>query len=728
MAKRKTKKADPKNVRRTRRKATAKATTKVSARKVARGAAVKGSSKGEPPGPELVRAVLPGDAPAQDPTHGTPRVVSCRLMVNPSGFAFAERLDGEGAIFIPPPARGGGMDGDEVVVAWWPAERGPQGAVRSVTRRRRTRVTGVLRRTGKRFVVEPDDPRILGRAEVIGDPGAIEPGLVVVGTIVDYPDPWNENFTVQVDKALGPPGSLATEEAKILVEHGIDPEFPPAVIEASVLVPDRVHQSDHENRADLRDLDFMTIDPPDARDFDDAVCVEMLGKGKNAARGKVRVHVAVADVSHYVRDGVVFDDEATYRCFSTYLPDRAIPMLPESLSSGICSLVPRKDRCAMVVSFEIDANGRVGDAEVRAAVIRSRMRLTYEQVAAELTKRSRLPPVVRRRILELREAADRLRAARLRRGAIELSLPELRIALDEDDPERIRDIISSRAAPEMVRAYNLIEEFMLAANEGVARLAVKHRLPVIYRVHDRPDEERIERFAAVADLLGVEVDTQKLIAPKGMQAFLKKVANHPRRAALNGLLLRTLAQAEYSTQNVGHFALASRAYLHFTSPIRRYPDLVNHRVMKAWLRRRGGAAGPEPVPKMPSMRDAGERAERSSLRERATVQAERDVKALFAAVYMRDRIGDRFEGTVSGLSHGGVFVTLDAPPVDGMVKRASIERQTREPYELDDIGARMVGSKTGKSFTVGDRVVVEVVDTNLQRRQIDLALIGRLSD
>lgn len=649
-------------------------------------------------------------------------------MMNPNGFAFAERLDGEGSIFIPPPARGGGMDGDEVVVAWWPAERGPQGTVRSVTHRRRTRITGLLRRTGKRFFVEPDDPRVLGRAEVIGDPGAIERGMVVVGTIVDYPDPWNENFTIQVDKALGPPGSLATEEAKILVEHGIDPEFPPAVVESSVLVPDRLRKADHEGRADLRDLDFMTIDPPDARDFDDAVCVEPIGKGKGRARDRLRVHVAVADVSHYVRDGEIFDEEATFRCFSTYLPNRAIPMLPESLSSGICSLVPKKDRCAMVVSFDLDANGKAGEAEVRAAVINSRMRLTYDQVAAELSKRGRLPPVVRQRILQLRVAADRLRAARLRRGAIELNLPELRIKLDEDDPERIREIVSSRAAPEMVRAYNLIEEFMLAANEGVARLAVKHRLPVIYRVHDRPDEERVERFAAVADLLGVEVDTEKLLTPRGMQAFLKKVSNHPRRAALNGLLLRTLAQAVYATQNVGHFALASRAYLHFTSPIRRYPDLVNHRVMKAWLRRRGGSAGPSPVPRMPAMRDASERAERSSLRERATAQAERDVKALFAAVYMRDRIGDRFESTVSGLSHGGVFVTLDDPPVDGMVKRAMIEKQTREPYELDEIGARMVGSKTGKAFTVGDRVVVEVIDASLARRQVDLALISRLSE
>jgi ribonuclease R len=669
--------------------------------------------------PEVVDARLP----RAEAAHA--EVVSCRLMVNPAGFAFAERLDEKGAVFIPPPAKGGAMDGDEVVVAWWPAERGPQGTVRSVTVRKRTRITGILRRSGKHWYVEPDDPRVLGTAEIVGKPQGLAPGLVVVGSIVDYPDPWNEDFTIKVERALGPPGSLETEEEKILVEHGIDPSFSEALLEEAEDVPDRVLKADREGRVDMRDMAFMTIDPPDARDFDDAVCIETLGK--DARRAKLRVHVAVADVSHYVRHDASFDAEAVLRCFSTYLPNRAIPMLPNPLSAGICSLVPKKDRCAMVVSFEIDTRGRPSEAEVRAAVIRSHSRLTYDQVAAELASKG-LPPVMRRRILQLRQAADRLRAARMRRGAIELSLPEVKIVLDEDDRERIRGIVSARDTPEMARAYNLIEEFMLAANEGVARLAVKHRLPVIYRVHDRPDEERVERFAAVAELLGVEVDPDKIQSPKGMQAFLRKIQGHPRHAALNGLLLRTLAQAEYSTQNIGHYALASRAYLHFTSPIRRYPDLVNHRVLKAWAKRKNGHAGPKPVPAMPTLRDASEQASRSSTRERAVVQAERDVKALFAAMYMRDRIGDRFEGTVSGLSHGGVFVTLDDPPVDGMIRRALIEKDTRESYELDEVGARMVGSKTGATFTVGDRVIVEVTDASPERRQIDFALMGRMSD
>jgi ribonuclease R len=673
-----------------------------------------------PPPSETPAAEAPADAAS--PT-GDPRVVHAKLLVNPAGYAFAHRDDDEPSIFIPPPERGGAMDGDRVVVSWWQGDRGTEGSVRSVVRRARTRVTGVLRKAGKGWMVQPDDPRVLGQAEVIGDHKAT-PGMVVVAAIVDYPDRWRDDFTVKVERTLGPPGSLVTEEERILVEHGIDPELPKHVLTAAESVPARVRGSDRVNRVDMREADFMTIDPVDARDFDDAVCVEL--HGKDLRRSTMRVHVAVADVSHYVTEGDVFDTEAIYRCFSTYLPSRVIPMLPMPLSANICSLVPKKERLAMVVSFDLDPTGRMGEADVAAAVIKSKMRLTYEQVAIELAGKKKQPPEITERIALLRAAADRLQAARRRGGSIELNLPEVKVLLDEDDRERVRDIVPARKDPQVSRAYNLIEELMVAANEAVARIGVKHRLPLVYRIHDKPEEERIERFVAVADLLGVEADPEKIATPKGVQAFLRKVEEHPRRPSLHGLLLRTLAQAEYSTHNIGHFALASTAYAHFTSPIRRYPDLINHRVMKAWLHKRNGPAGPDPVPRLPPLKESTEKSERCSTRERAIIQAERDAKALLSAAFMRDRIGDRFEGTVTGISRGGAFVSLDAPPVDGMIRRSLIEREFREPFTVDDVGATMKGDQSGRTLMIGDRVVVEITDVSLTRRQIDLALMGQL--
>lgn len=646
-----------------------------------------------------------------------------KLLVNPAGFAFVDRGDGEPSVFVPPPERNGGMDGDQVIVSWWPGQRGPEGSVRSVISRARTRVTGVLRRRGRRLFIEPDDPRVLGEADVLAETDA-SPGMVVVATIVDYPDPWNDAFSVTVERVLGEPGSLATEEERVLVEHGVDPHLPQSVLDAAELVPTRVVKADRENRADMRDFDFMTIDPPDARDFDDAVCVELLGK--DPRRAKMRIHVAVADVSHYVHEGDIFDTEARKRYFSCYLPSRVIPMLPMPLSAGICSLVPNKERCAMVVSFDVDARGTMGKPEVAAAVIKSKARLSYDQAADHMSGKKPLEDEIGARVVMLRAAADRLRSARLKRGAVELHLPETKVILDEDDSERVRDVVQARQDPEMKRAYNLVEELMVAANEGVGRLAVEHRLPVVFRAHDRPDEARIERFTQVAGLLGVEVSAEDLRSPLAFGELLERLEDHERRAPLNALLLRTLAQAEYSTHNLGHFALASEAYVHFTSPIRRYPDLISHRVFKAFLRQTGGFCGPDPVPRMPSMRDSTAQASACSEKERGVSQAERDAKSLLCAAFMRDRIGDRFEASINGMSKGGLYVTLDAPAVDGMVRRAQIERELREKFEVDDMGAIMTGVKSGRAFAVGDRLLVEITDVSLQRRQIEMAMVSTL--
>jgi ribonuclease R len=663
------------------------------------------------------------------------------LHVNPGGYGFARPLEGEETrnVFIPPGYLRGALDGDEIEVVYWESEKGLEGRIETIVARKRTRVVGVLTQSGSgAWVLEVEDPRLIWPVLCPDGPGRGDPGKVVVAQILEYPQEPQPELCVRVQKTIGLPGALETEIQKILIEHRIEDGFPDGVESEAEAVPREVEAADLVNRADLRSLPFMTIDPPDARDFDDAVCVEPLGP--NPINDDVRLHVAIADVSHYVREGTAVDDEARERYFSAYLPDRAIPMLPHQLSSHMCSLVPKQDRLAMVVSMRVDAAGETSEWLVRAAVIHSRRRLTYGEVATALdaadppaadeqSTDGTAPPETlgkkaRNRVFALRACADRLRRARLRRGAIELELAEAKVVLEQDDRTRILDVVKSRATQSMARAYNLIEELMIAANEAIGELAVEHQLPVVYRVHDKPDEEKLTVLTHAAYTLGTKADPEKLLTPRGAQKFLGQLHGKPFAGALNMLMLRAMCQAQYSVENVGHFALASRAYVHFTSPIRRYPDLISHRVMKAWVHARGGESGPQPVPRMPKARESEEQAIRCSEREREIIAAERATQSLFAAVYMRDRIGDRFEGSISGMSQNGVFVQIDSPFVDGMVKISDLEKDRKEPYVRDETGVRLVGERTGKTLTVGDRVIVEVVDASIPRRQIDLFLVA----
>ncbi len=650
-----------------------------------------------------------------------------RLQMHPNGFGFVH-VDGDSEnVFIPPRRAGGALDSDIVEVETRPSDKGVEGRVVRIAERRRKRIVGVLRRAGKkRWFLELEDQRILHDVVLEGGANGCVTGDVVVASITRFPDSDRDPIRVEVDRAIGAPGLLQTEVAKILVEHNVDEVFPEEVEKIAEGVPTEVRPEDLENREDLRESPFMTIDPDDARDFDDAVCVELLGDDEHLS--DMRLHVAVADVSHYVREGTVIDKEATWRCFSVYLPDRAIPMLPEQLSTHMCSLVPHEDRLAMVVSMTINPAGEVSDVRPCAAVIHSHGRLTYGQVAAELSEEGAgtLPSEQAARVRRLRAASDRLRKYRMTRGAIELNLPESRVVLDEDDSERIRDVVRARASKEMARAYNLIEEMMVAANEAIGGLAMKAKLPLPYRVHDRPDEEKLLSLCTAALSLGIQVNAERLQTPRGVQTFLNKTNGRDRADAMHSMMLRAMAQADYRTENVGHFALSAPAYVHFTSPIRRYPDLIAHRVIKAFLEKRRGPSGPPPVPTMPKEDVTKGQCIRSSERERSAAQAERDTQRLFAAAHMRDRVGDRFEGTVSGFSGQGMFVTLDDPFVDGMVRMSQMETELGDRFEVDETGVRIVGAG-GKLITIGDRVVIEVTEASLLRRQVDFALLSVLT-
>ncbi|MCU1283290.1 MAG: ribonuclease, partial [bacterium] len=523
--------------------------------------------------------------------------VAGSLRVHPAGYGFVARDDGEDDVYVAARNRASAMDGDRVAISTWLGYKGTEGRIEKVLERGRAKLTGTLRKSGRASYIEPDDPRIAatgGHVLLDGTSGGAKDGQAVVAEITRYPTRADEPLSARVIHVLGDPNDPRTEIEKILIISDIPTDFPDDVLQAADRAPQEVRIEDLADRVDLRDRAFLTIDPETARDFDDAVCVEPSPKGPQWTR----LWVAVADVSHYVRPGSALDSEARVRGCSVYLPDRAIPMLPKPLSSGICSLNPEVDRCAMVVRMEIDPAGDVHDEYFCAAVIKSKARLDYPGVAAALAGdfrgararyRDFLPDLERAAAL-----AKKMRARRLSRGSLDFDLPEAKVVLDEDDPTRVRDIVQSRGDAAVKGAYQLVEDFMLAANEAVARHFGGRELDTVWRVHDVPSDERLQKFAELAQAFGLHFDAEDGRSPKKLRDFLAGLHGKPMERALNFLLLRTLKQAVYDIVNVGHFGLAAPDYLHFTSPIRRYPDLIVHRLLKNSLHDDGLPAGGSP--------------------------------------------------------------------------------------------------------------------------------------
>lgn len=647
------------------------------------------------------------------------RIVAGRIKVHPDGYGFVVPDGGMEDIHISERNRGTAMDSDRVEVEWWVGARGLEGRVQKVVERGRGKITGQIVSAGKALRFEADDPRITGPVVLRGSGTAPKPGQAVVAEIVTYPSEPGAALEVQLLKVLGSPDDPRTEIEKILACADISDEFPPAVQAAAAQVARQVQPADHEDRADLRHVEFTTIDPETARDFDDAVALESLPHHGH------RLWVAVADVSHYVREGTALDREAVQRGCSVYLPNRAIPMLPEELSSHMCSLVPEQDRLAMVVRVDYDRHCNITETDFCAALIHSRARLDYPGVAAALAgdvhgKRKKYEPFLPT-LRAMDALARKLRARRQQRGALDLDLPQAVVELDRDDPQLVRDVRRARRDPGERAAYAMIEEFMLAANEAVGDSFQKRKELVVWRVHDRPDEDKLETFAAMAERYGIRVDLDEARTPLGLAAALKRLHGHPAEKALSFQLLRSLKQATYEIDNVGHFGLASEAYLHFTSPIRRYPDVIAHRLLKRRLASQGKPAGGFPpldrgTP--PSLDFVQEAARAASFSERKAMEVERGVVDLYRAFFMRDRVGDILEGTISGVASFGIFVVIDEPFVEGLVRSEYLRPD--DFYQFDDVAMRMVGRRHAQVFALGDRVTVEVLSVSVARRQIDL--------
>jgi ribonuclease R len=659
------------------------------------------------------------------PLHTRGRGVLGTLTRHRDGYGFVARIDRQGEdIFVPPAEARKALDGDLVRIEIVPAPRGrTMGRIVDVVERRRRWVLGTFHSRGASSFVVPADDDLEGYVAVP------ETRLARDGEVVKVQlEPGTDRLRGEVVERVGRPGDPRVEVLKVAYAKGFSDLFPEDVREEAGRVPDHVREEDRAGRRDLTALPLVTIDGEDARDFDDAVYVERVhGKG----RARYRAVVAIADVSHYVRAGSALDGEALRRGTSVYFPAQVLPMLPERLSNGICSLNPDVERLCMVADLLIDERGEPVSAELYAGVMRSDARCTYTEVARvldgeKLPHRERFRPAFEL----MAELQLKLTAMRARRGAIDFDLPESKIVLGEGG-----EVTAIERRPRN-RAHRIVEELMLAANEAVARHFAHRDLPTVYRVHGLPDEEKLDAFRKLARTQGFEVP-EGALGPKELNRLLHRIEGHPQQRALNQLLLRAMMQAVYTAENIGHYGLAAEHYLHFTSPIRRYPDLIVHRLLRAQAegsartvrraravvsaRSERGEAESKDERRPPSAEQLEQIATLCSERERAAMQAEREITAFYAALFMQDKVGERFRGVVASVVEFGIFVEIEPWFVEGLVKAEDLG----EDFQLDPDLHALVQRRTGRAFRVGDRVEVEVAAASPARRQIDLALVEK---
>ena len=627
------------------------------------------------------------------------------IHIKSEGYGFVSPLLGEGGrdndLFVPPQFIKGALDGDVVLARAIKGRDGRlAGEVLEVVERRRQLALGIYQARDKASWVIPHDRNLAENIAVPRHAKARDGEMVKVRLRRDHPGP----LSGEIIGILGTRGDPRFEILASAYAEGFSDEFDPATAIAAQSIPDRVHPEEITARRDLRHLPLVTIDGEDARDFDDAVHVSRTPSG-------YRLVVAIADVAHYVRPSGPLDREALRRATSVYFPGTVLPMLPERLSNGICSLNPDVDRLCMVCDLALDKNGKPLHADIYDAVMRSHARLTYTQVAQALSgdAQADLKPLLGD--LEVaHELARKLTAQRKQRGSLDFDLPESKIILDEEG--KVREI----ARRPRNDAHRLVEEFMLAANEGVARFFDVRGLPTLYRIHDQPDQDKLDAFAALARSHGFELPAGDALTPSVLNQFLKAVEGKPAQKALNSLLLRAMMQAQYSPDNIGHYGLAAPHYLHFTSPIRRYPDLMVHRLLKEhWVR--GGQ------PLRQHERDEQEAflagvAAQCSDRERAAMKAERDVDAFYSALYMQDKVGEKFKAVISGVADFGLFCELQDVYVEGLVPSETLGDGVKFDKELQ----RLVVGSSGLKYSVGDGILVEVVSADPARRRITLSL------
>ena len=584
----------------------------------------------------------------------------------------------------------------------------PKGRVIRILERGLKRIVGVFEKRRFFGFVIPDDPKVIYDfyvpPEGIGD---AKPGQKVIARITKYPSP-GRNPEAVVERVLGDVEDPSVDLPSVIVKHDLPwpGEFPRDVIREANEIPTEIPKKEYKRRRDFRDEIIVTIDGEDAKDFDDAITVKR--KGKNYVLG-----VHIADVSYYVKEGSALDKEAYRRGTSVYLIDTVIPMLPFKLSNGVCSLVEGEDRLVMSVEMEIDERGRVVDYWIGEGIIRSKKRLTYTLVnrlfEGDEEARKEIGDDISDMLEVARELMHILREARRRRGAIiDIESDEVKVILDEDGT--VKDIVPRRRG----EAETLIEEFMIKANETIAEIFHNAGLPFVYRVHEEPDPDVILQLKNYLSALGIEAKFGANIHPGMLQKLLEKVGDHPLRSSVERLLVRSMKRAMYSAVNIGHFGLASYAYTHFTSPIRRYPDLVVHRLLKEYLYKGFTEERVERLSQtLPLV------AKHCSKRERVADEAEWDLVDMKKVEYISKHIGEVFDVVVTNVTKFGLFVEIPEKSITGLVHVSTMD----DYYIYDERTNTLVGKRKGKVYRLGDQLRAKVVGANKVRMEIDFVLV-----
>ncbi|CAI8858981.1 MULTISPECIES: ribonuclease R [Bacillus] len=639
-------------------------------------------------------------------------LIKGKVSAHAKGFAFVLPEDSSlDDVFIPPSELNTAMNGDTVLVRLSTESGGTkkEGAIIRIIERNIQKIVGTYTETKNFGFVIPDDKKITNDIFIPkhAKNGAVE-GHKVVVRLTSYPE-GRMSAEGEVIEILGHKNDPGIDILSIIHKHGLPGDFPAEAMEQAGNTPDTIDEKDLEGRRDLRDQTIVTIDGADAKDLDDAVTVTKL---KN---GHYKLGVHIADVSHYVTEGSPIDQEAYERGTSVYLVDRVIPMIPHRLSNGICSLNPKVDRLTMSCEMLINPQGQVVEHEIFQSVIKTTERMTYSDVNKILVdddeelkqKYEALVPMFK----DMEDLAAILRGKRMERGAVDFDFKEAKVLVDEEG--KAKDVVLR----ERSTAEKLIEEFMLVANETVAEHFHWMNVPFIYRIHEDPDQEKLQRFLEFVTTFGYVVKgTAGSIHPKALQSVLEEVRDRPEEAVISTVMLRSMKQAKYDPQSLGHFGLSTEFYTHFTSPIRRYPDLIVHRLIRTYLiqGKTDEATREKWAEKLPEI------AEHTSNMERNAVDAERETDDLKKTEFMLDKIGEEFDGVISSVTNFGMFVELPNT-IEGLVH---VSFMTDDFYRYDEQHYAMIGERTGNVYRIGDEITVRVVDVNKDERNIDFEIVG----